>query len=58
VGLFYTTLTGVDKWVHLQDMQARCAQHETDHLNGKLITDYDEPRSLTESGRQVVLLGV
>jgi len=48
VGLFYTTLTGVDKWVHLQDMQARCAQHETDHVNGKLITDYVEPRSLIE----------
>ena len=40
IKLTYKTLSGETKTVLLKDMQARCAQHEVDHLRGKLITDY------------------
>jgi peptide deformylase len=42
VTIEYTTLTGGKNILPLEGMQARVAQHEIDHLNGKLITDYVE----------------
>ena len=36
----YQTLRGDQKELKLSDMDARVVQHETDHLDGKLITDY------------------
>lgn len=36
----YQTLRGDLKELKLTDMDARVVQHETDHLDGKLIVDY------------------
>ncbi len=36
----YQTLKGDQKELKLTDMDARVVQHETDHLDGKLIVDY------------------
>lgn len=36
----YQTLKGDKKKLKLSDMDARVVQHETDHLDGKLIVDY------------------
>lgn len=36
----YQTLRGDMKELKLADMDARVVQHETDHLDGKLIVDY------------------
>lgn len=36
----YQTLKGDAKELKLADMDARVVQHETDHLDGKLIVDY------------------
>lgn len=40
IGLKYKNLFGEERTIILQGMQARVAQHEVDHLNGVLITDY------------------
>lgn len=36
----YQTARGDEKEATLKDMDARVVQHETDHLDGKLIIDY------------------
>lgn len=36
----YQTARGDEKELKLSDMDARVVQHETDHLDGKLIVDY------------------
>lgn len=40
----YQTLRGDTKELKLADMDARVVQHETDHLDGKLIVDYTSAR--------------
>jgi peptide deformylase len=39
VRMRYQTVTGEPKEVELQGLAARCAQHETDHLDGILFVD-------------------
>jgi peptide deformylase len=39
VRMQYQTVIGETKEVELQGLAARCAQHETDHLNGVLFVD-------------------
>lgn len=39
----YRGLDGSDRMMHATGMLARIVQHELDHLNGTLITDYEEP---------------
>lgn len=36
----FQTLEGEHKELYLSGLAARCAQHETDHLNGVLFVDY------------------
>lgn len=36
----FQTAKGEEKEMNLKDMDARVVQHETDHLDGKLIIDY------------------
>ncbi|MCY4542991.1 MAG: peptide deformylase [Rhodobacteraceae bacterium] len=40
VELRFLDLDGVERELALEGLQARCAQHEIDHLNGKLIIDH------------------
>lgn len=35
-------LQGIQKTVKLKHVQARCIEHEIDHLNGVLFTDYEK----------------
>lgn len=39
VRMRYQSVTGEQKEVEMQGLAARCAQHETDHLNGILFVD-------------------
>jgi peptide deformylase len=41
--LEFTNLSGERLRIKLKDMDARCAQHEMDHLNGILITTGETP---------------
>lgn len=36
----YTDIDGKKIEEHMRDLEARCAQHEIDHLNGIVISDY------------------
>lgn len=40
----WTDLAGTEQVALLEGMEAICAQHEMDHLDGRLITDHPEAR--------------
>lgn len=48
IDLHYTTLYGEKRHILLEGMQARVAQHEVDHLNGIVITNYEDNRTKVE----------
>lgn len=38
----YTDINGKVVQEHMKEIEARCAQHEIEHLDGKLISDYNK----------------
>lgn len=50
----YQTLTGVEKTITADGINARCIQHEVDHLDGVLFVDRVAPKkSLVMSAREL-----
>ncbi|MCF6371161.1 peptide deformylase [Rhizobium halophilum] len=45
VTVIYSDVSGVETAIKAEGILAACLQHEIDHLDGVLISDYDEPRA-------------